>query len=349
MFNPTMLRLACGSRGQTQTAFSKKMSWSQGKTSKVLNGLLEPSRIELNLASKVLEYPVKFFETPGKANGFGSCCTYFRKRKSVPIKSLSQLEDVINVRRLQIAQLLRTVPVNGDPNFPRLDVDDYDSPRQIASILRAAWNLPRGAIENLVETVEAAGAIVLFIDFGNLKIDAVSQRAPNLPPVIFINKNNPMDRCRWSLAHEIGHLVMHHFTTPNAEAEADIFASEFLLPESQVKRVLKNLNIAKAADLKLEWKVSMQALIRSAKDLGVITPKKYTSLCVRISQLGYRLNEPNEPDREKAVVLDSLLDHAINEFNYSIEELSEVMLCNPDEFVEVFYNHSTGNGLSVFR
>ena len=44
----------------------------------------------------------------------------------------------------------------------------------------------------------------------------------------FVNTEIPGDRLRWTLAHEIGHVVMHLMPSPDQEKEADRFAAERL-------------------------------------------------------------------------------------------------------------------------
>ncbi len=56
-----------------------------------------------------------------------------------------------------------------------------------------------------------------------------------MPPLFFINVTIPADRVRFSLAHEIGHIVVHQLPTDDMEREADRFAAEFLMPESAVR------------------------------------------------------------------------------------------------------------------
>jgi Zn-dependent peptidase ImmA (M78 family) len=48
---------------------------------------------------------------------------------------------------------------------------------------------------------------------------------------------------RWTLVHEIGHILMHRFPTDNMEREADEFAAEFLLPAKDVKPQLYDLTL----------------------------------------------------------------------------------------------------------
>ena len=44
--------------------------------------------------------------------------------------------------------------------------------------------------------------------FGTNLLDGISFRAEGLPPLFFMNKEVPGDRFRFSLAHELGHMVM---------------------------------------------------------------------------------------------------------------------------------------------
>lgn len=86
-------------------------------------------------------------------------------------------------------------------------------------------------------------------DLGNQRVDGLSQWTAD-HPVIVVNSANPTDRIRWTLAHEIGHLVLHREdSTDDMEKEADAFAAEFLMPEILIRSELANLTLGKAVDL----------------------------------------------------------------------------------------------------
>jgi Zn-dependent peptidase ImmA (M78 family)/transcriptional regulator with XRE-family HTH domain len=331
-FNPNILTIARGSRGISQSDFAGKMKWSQGKASKVEHGLLELPDEEVRKIANLLQYPPELFYEPTSLSGFGSCCLYHRKRLTTPVRTLNRLHDEINLRRIQIGRLLRGVTLPHEPNIPQMDIDEYESPEEVARLLRATWQLPRGPILNLIDAIECAGGIVMLCNLHTPKIDAVSQRAPGLPPILFLDRGKPMDRCRFTLAHELGHIVMHTVPTPDAEREADRFAAEFLMPEREILQDLKGLTIAKAANLKLKWRVAMQALIRRARDIGAINDARYTSLSVRISQLGYRKDEPNRIKVEMPKMLQWIINLYFRDRKYSVKELSNAMLCLEDEF-----------------
>lgn len=346
-FNPEILTIARGSRGKSQADLALALNWSQGKASKVEHGMLQLSDDDVASVARELRYPVELFFQQDSVRGFGSCCQYHRKRATTPIKAINQLHDTVNIRRMQISRMLGSVTLPHEPNFPPLDIDEFDYPEQAAQALRAAWNLPRGPIDNLADAVEAAGGIVVLMDLNTPKIDAVSQRAPGLPPVFFLNRDIPADRCRWTLAHEIGHIVMHATPSPNAEEEADRFASEFLMPKREIAADLRRMTIPRAAALKQKWRVSMQALIRRAKDVGASSPSEYQSMCVRISQLGYRKQEPNPINAERPQILRMVIDIYLRDRGYSVNGLSAVALSTEDEFREVYLADQTQPQLRI--
>ena len=139
--------------------------------------------------------------------------------------------------------------------------------------------------------------IVIPFDFETNSIDAVSHWPPGVPPLFFVNKFIPTDRMRFTLCHELGHIIMHQKTpNPEIERQANEFASELLMPERDIRPYLVDISIDKLASLKPYWKVSMSALLKRSVDLNVITQRHGRTLWMQISQAGYKVREPIELD-----------------------------------------------------
>jgi Zn-dependent peptidase ImmA (M78 family) len=121
-----------------------------------------------------------------------------------------------------------------------------------------------------------------------------------LRPVIVISGEAPGDRLRFSVAHELGHLVMHQSIRGDLgaiEREADAFAGEFLVPEVVAKAdITSPVTLTGISHLKPKWGVSVQALIRRAFDLGIVTQRQYTYLMQQVSAHGWRKREPPNLD-----------------------------------------------------
>ena len=164
-----------------------------------------------------------------------------------------------------------------------------------------------GPIHDAMATVEHAGAIIHRWPFGTRCLDAISQVVPGCPPLIFVNADAPPDRQRFTLMHEVGHIFMPQIPSDSMEAEADRFAAAFLMPESEIRKSLRNLSMAKLPTLKAIWKVSMAALVKRAADLGEITPRQYRTYFVKFSKMGWRTNEPVELPQARNTGLQSIM------------------------------------------
>ena len=136
---------------------------------------------------------------------------------------------------------------------------------------------------------------------------------------------------RWSLAHEIGHLVMHASVGPDAESEANRFASEFLMPRDEIVPHLRNLSIARLAELKPLWRVSMAALIKRATDTQAVSEQQGRRLWIRMSQLAYRKNEPLPLDPEEPQLYHDLVRVHLEELGYEPEQLRR-LLADPEGY-----------------
>src|SRR5262249_2711802 len=102
------------------------------------------------------------------------------------------------------------------------------------------------------------------------------------------------DRDRFTLAHELGHLVLHTFrpNSPDPEREANQFASAILVPKSRVLTdISERTTLTGYARLKATWGISIQALIMRGADVGVIGEIRKRSLFVQLSQYGWRKTE----------------------------------------------------------
>jgi hypothetical protein len=96
--------------------------------------------------------------------------------------------------------------------------------------------VPSGPISNMVSLLEAVGVIVVNRTLFTDAQDAVSTwpRDGLGPPLMLVNLGLAPDRERFTMAHELGHLIMHALPEDDQETQADRFASEFLAPADEI-------------------------------------------------------------------------------------------------------------------
>lgn len=328
-FNAQLLRIARQARGRSQCGLAKQSGVSQANLSKLENGLITPNTDVLDRLSDSLHFPRSFFWEPDQVLGLPmSVHPMYRKKARVNQRGLARLEAELNIRLMHIRRLLKSVDHVAEFPLPRLDIDEFGDPERIAGLVRRTWLVPTGPLKDLVGWVERAGCVVVPCDFTALSVDGVTINSPDMPPCIFLNRNQPADRQRFTLGHELGHFVMHQVPSRTMEEEANAFASALLMPAREIRPYLSGrLTIQKLAALKPVWRVSMQALLYRAKVLGTVTENQSRYLWRQISALGYRRNEPPELDfrAEEPNVLPEIFRLHLDEFGYDIKDLCAVL------------------------
>ncbi len=293
MINGERIRQAREMRALTQTALADMVGVSQPYIAQVESGYLQPSKEVLEAIALRLGFPPAFFRQESSTT-FPEGSLLFRARRSITATQRAQAHQYAKtifegVERM--AEKLDVVPVT----LPR----SSEEPKAAAQDARAALGLaPDTPIPNLIRTVERGGVLVIALPVALEKRDAYSLWAGvrGQKPVIVVAGNAPGDRLRFSVAHELGHLLLHREhgeSEKEMDDQADRFASEFLLPEEPMRHELvPPITLTGLAQLKPRWKVSIQALIRRSRDLEIITERQYKYLFQKLSKLGWRKNEP---------------------------------------------------------
>lgn len=334
--NHEMIQLARESRGLTQKELSERTYISQGHISKLERGQWSIPKLKLKKIAEVLEYPETFFYEQPRLYGFDLSFIFHRRRQSISRVLLKKLEAQANIRIMQVDDLLDAVELDSPNEFVSMDIEDYDhNPARIAKLLRAKWNLPIGPVKNLTETIEDAGGFVFQCEFETKKLEGMSVWPKNNPPLFFVNRDIPADRLRFSLAHELGHIIMHRFPTNNIEDEANRFASEFLMPQVDMRSELQAFSLHKAMILKSKWKVSIAAIVKRAYDLGVIPKSKYSSLFREINYRGIRFEEPIDLPEEKPSLFSRILEIYKSQLGYTVNDLCRQLNILPKHFIKV--------------
>src|SRR5699024_7278031 len=131
------------------------------------------------------------------------------------------------------------IPFSVPTGLPR-KVDNAVQVERVAERVREAWSLGQGAIADLIDTLESRGILIITAD-----ID-VGRRFDGLAgcmgetPVVVVSSRQPGDRQRFTLAHELGHLVLRGSLgeTMVEEKACHHFAGAFLMPAQTLRQRL---------------------------------------------------------------------------------------------------------------
>lgn len=302
MVTPSRIRLARERRGITLAELSRRSGVSQQSLSGYENAHSEPTGATLKNIAMALGFPASFFtadeidEVPAEAVAFRARTkTSARKQKAV------RAAAALAVELHEWLDRRFTLPAPDVPTFGRPD------PELAAEMVRSRWGMGERPAPNVVHLLEAHGVRVFSLDPEYEEVDAFSFWRDAVP-FVFLNTGKTGERGRFDGAHELGHLVLHGsdrpLTGPEAEREANQFASAFLMPRADViARMPSGAQVDQIIEAKSIWKVSAMALTYRLHDLGVLTDWQYRSNCRQLAQLGYRKDEPGGIVRETSQVL----------------------------------------------
>jgi Zn-dependent peptidase ImmA (M78 family)/DNA-binding XRE family transcriptional regulator len=339
--NPEMLILAREYRNVTQQELAQAIGISQGKIAKIEGGMTgELTDEQLALIGARLDFPLSFFQQLGQRIGFGSSALYYRRRTDITAPDRKRIAGVVNLLRLGLRKLLESVELDASKKLPRFDLEELGgSPKLAADYVRALWQLPDGPISNLTAEMEAAGIVIIPCRFDCRAMDATSLRLADMPPMIFINDDLPGDRWRFTLAHELAHLVLHETPRETMEDEADAFAAELLMPEADMIplfRRLPSVRLQDLADMKPYWRVAIAALLMRASSLGFVSPNQKQYLWRQMNAMGIRQEEPIPLAREMPATFPGLIRYFEEDLHFSPADFSKLLHLRERDTHEVF-------------
>ena len=257
----------------------------------------------------------------------------FRKKKITRKREVARVEATI------LHDLERYLAVEGILGMPGFDWDKpREAPYPVASdlreadraahLLRNAWNLGLDPVPNLTGILEEHGIKALSIDLTNniAGLTARVRRAnEDIVSVMVVNGKERGERQRFTIAHELGHLMLDVTPDIDEEKAAHRFAGAFLMPAEMVWAAIGKhrhaIGYSELFALKNLFGVSVQALAYRCKDLGVFNDTLFRNLFRDFSRRGWRsppYEEPfplpaEKPQRFERLCFRALSENAVSE------------------------------------
>lgn len=302
--------------------------------SKYETGKSTPSSGVLLSLSKALNVPVEYFL---RTEQVALEEVQYRKHTKLPKKLLRQIEgDVIEQveRYLELEHIFPAVPVKPfeHPNSLPVRVNDYDEIEGVADSVRREWKLGCDPIPQLTDTLEEHGIKVIQTNrFHGNRFDGLAATVSGMP-IIVVGEEWPGDRQRFTLAHELGHLLLKERLSDSLDEEmaSNRFAGAFLAPKSEVLKELGNrrrwLEPQELCVLKTAYGLSMAGWLHRAHDLGILADVHYVTMVRYFRARNWHKKEPcDEYPREKTQLFTQLVYHALAEDLISESKAAELL------------------------
>ena len=272
----------------------------------------------------------------------------FRKLASTRARERAMVEAAVldHVDRyLQVEEFLDITRSEWEmPDGAPYHAETVEDGELTAAGVREAWNIGGGPIPNMTELLEERGIKVLKLDFPRA-VDGltcfVHRTDDTSVPVVVFSSGKSIERQRFTLAHELGHMVMDIPEGALEERICDRFASAFLVPEQELVREvgLRRLDFSfvELVEIKKIFGVSAVALVVRMRDLGIIGEATATRIFRGIGR-SWRTQEPcplersENPGRFRRLCLRALAEDVISEpkaaelLDLRVSEIERVMV-----------------------
>lgn len=283
-FQGKRLRQARMALGLTQDSLALMLGCKS--VSNLERGPETPSPEVMHRILTVTDQPMSFFTTP-VPEGLES---------SFLFRSMRSLDDV--ARGMAEASLMwlaeYTRYLSEHVHLPEVNLPDFsDIPSEVFEIedkhivmaaqrLREHWGLGSGPLPNLVNLLEANGFVIHIDNHGSGSWDAVSMwdEKEHRPFVLVNSSKESYFRLRFTLAHELCHLLLHRYVadedksskqyTKELERQANLFAGEFALPAQQFTVDVFDPSLDVLRVLKSKWRMSIAAMLFRLTDLNIV-------------------------------------------------------------------------------
>lgn len=343
--NPGMLTLLREAKGWNQGELAEASGLTQSFVSRVERGFVPLGGERLDNVAAALDCPTQLLVHDELALSAGSSTVFHRRRRSrISVVAARRFEATSHLTRLTVDGLMQAA---GREPACLLERNGFglpsSDPAELADVLRRRWQIPDGPVADVCALLDRVGIVVVVRRFDLAAQDAMSLWPQGKAPSIVVRWGMSVDRLRFTLCHELAHLVMHVEPGPHVEQEADRFAAEFLLPADQVAPLLQGLNTGdfdRLIDLKRQWRVSIAALIQRAKSLDLISDRQFREFRVKLSQFGWNAVEPIDLTPEQPHLLAAVIDGLYSEPGRTEADIAAAAWMNSEAFVRHYRTHA---------
>lgn len=265
----------------------------------------------------------------------------FRKRKRLVGKNLELLENLIQdevAKYLEVIELNNTVlqSIKLKKYLCNSLEDAENAANDFRNFIKISNKQPISDLTNIFENL---GIVIIHIKNPDERFndfDGLSEFVNNIPVIVILDGIKDGARQRFTIAHELGHLLLNIKDEElDEEKLCNRFASALLMPKEAVINEFglsrNHINFFELTAFKFEFKVSYTAIAYRLKDLNIISDYFYKNLSIYLSQrIGKNDSNPIQPETSyqfKKIVYKLEADEII-----SISKACELLGVSIDEY-----------------
>lgn len=329
-------------KGLTLQEVADELGVSKQMISKYENGKSIPNSTNLLKLSRLFNLKIDYFFNAlrieiGEVN--------FRKKSSFSKKKQDSIKEKIKIDLENYLWLEDNLSIdynfkNSIKDFKIKSIEDIE---KATLVLRNEWEIGIDPIHNIIQLLEDKEIKVIEIFDVDDKFDGLATYVNDKYPVIVVNGNFPVERKRFTLLHELGHLLLN---LPDCDMNMEEnycnkFASEFLLPKEIVikefggKRTHITLNELIVTQKK--YGMSIPAIIYRLVDAKILSKDRQTQFYKKMNfnpSLKKEINTSRFETPENSYRYERLVYRALAQENISISKASSLLNLSVEEVKE---------------
>lgn len=320
-------------KGYSLQEVAEKVGVSKQMINKYEQGISMPTSEKLIAFSKLYGQKVDyFFRRPeveiGEIN--------FRKKSKFSNKKVNALKEEIRVQIENYLYIENICNLNSAFVNPLSEciINSKADIIDATEILRKAWNIGNDTIHNIIQLLEDKEIKVIEVEEEIGLFDGLATVVDQKYFVIVINKSMPIERKRFTILHELGHLLLNlnHLSEKEQESFCHAFASEMLLAQRNlivefgVKRNKIAFNELKNSQEK--YGISISAIMYKLGETKVISQEMLTGFFKRLNfdpSLKQAVNSSRYEGDENSSRYENLVYRAISEEFISLSKASSLL------------------------
>lgn len=267
--------------------------------------------------------------------------TSFRKKKRLTGQNLELLEELIQDKIAKYLEIIEMNNIDTDNiKLKKYSCNNLEDAEKAANDFRNYIKISnKQPISDLINILENLGIIIIQIKNPDNRFDdfdGLSEIVNNIPVIVLLDGIKDGARQRFTIAHELGHLVLNiNNDKLDEEKLCNRFASALLMPKEAIINEFGysrgNINFFELTAFKNEFKVSYTAIVYRLKDLNIISDYLYKKLSIFLSQrIGKNDPKPIQPETSfqfKKIVYKLEADEII-----SVNKACELLGVTVDEY-----------------
>lgn len=306
---PSRITEARESRAMSMEELADCIHVTRQSISKYERGIINPSAEMLQCISACLDFPLEFFYKSEEKYSAGNSPLFFRSNSNIAKKVKSackyQIKWTNEIKsRLEhyVDFIEQNLPVVED-NYEDISLVDIE---ELALSIRSKWGVSDEPLVDIVGLLENQGIIIgqfaASYHCAFKGIDAFSCWKDGTPYILYTSNQKSAVRTRFSILHELGHLILHSSideenavkkdTVDYADMQADRFAAAFLLPATSFPKDIRSTSLTSLEIIKRKWGAALSTIIKRCETLDLLTENQINYLKRQMTTRKYWHKEP---------------------------------------------------------